>query len=172
MTQIEQIRQEIERHRIAIRVLNEHTTPEQTSKTCAVFQYADSILSELNSFIDTLKQPQLPSEDLEEAARLYAIPHYMKDIDMAHIDEYPYDKGLEAAFKAGAEWQEQQDLKSMAEIYKNGYNLCKQQMLKDAVKGTVCKDKKGVWIEFIPNALPDYEDIEPVKCIVMKEEEK
>ena len=46
----------------------------------------------------------------------------------------------------------------------------KEQMLKDAVKGTVCKDKKSVWIELIPNALPDYEDIEPVKCVVMKED--
>lgn len=43
---------------------------------------------------------------LEEAARLYAIPHYMKDIDVNHIEEYPYDSGLEAAFIAGAKWQE------------------------------------------------------------------
>lgn len=78
MTQIEQIRKEIERHRIAIRVLNEHTTPEQTSKTCAVFQYADSILSELNSFLDTLEQPQLPS-DVEEAAMEYVRPKLSKD---------------------------------------------------------------------------------------------
>ena len=56
--------------------------------------------------------------------------------------------------------------------YEKGVFDTKQQMLKDAVKGTVCKDKKCVWIEFIPNALPDYEDIEPVKCVVMKEEKK
>lgn len=47
---------------------------------------------------------QMVPTNLEEAARLYAIPHYMKDIDMEHIEEYPYNPGLEAAFKAGAEW--------------------------------------------------------------------
>lgn len=52
-------------------------------------------------------RPKL-SDSLEEAARLYAIPHYMKDIDVHHIEEYPYDTGLEAAFIAGAEWQAKQ----------------------------------------------------------------
>lgn len=56
-----------------------------------------------------------PSGDLEEAARLYAIPHYMKDIDVNHIEEYPYDSGLEAAFKAGAEWQKSQMLRGAVE---------------------------------------------------------
>ena len=113
------------------------------------------------------KQSQLPA-DVEEAAWKSA-EEWKKNPDGSESKELfvaPYVRG----FKAGAEWQEQQDLKSMAEIHKNGYNLCKEQMLKDAVKGTVCKDKKCVWIEFIPNALPDYEDIEPVKCVVMKED--
>jgi len=57
----------------------------------------------LDVFIEVLKTPIAP-EGLGEAAQLYAIPHYMKDIDKGHIDEYPYDAGLEAAFKAGAEW--------------------------------------------------------------------
>ena len=52
----EKLRAEIERHRQAIRVLNEHTAPEQTSKTCAIFQYSDLILSELISFLDTLSK--------------------------------------------------------------------------------------------------------------------
>ena len=56
---------EIERHRQAIRVLNEHTAPEQTSKTCAIFQYPDTILSELLSFIDSLQQEQ-QEVDLEK----------------------------------------------------------------------------------------------------------
>lgn len=58
-----------------------------------------------------------PSEELEEAARLYAIPHYMKDIDVNHIEEYPYDSGLEAAFIAGAEWQKEQMLKEAKDGY-------------------------------------------------------
>lgn len=58
---------------------------------------------ELLQFLGTVALEEDP-EGLDEAARLYAIPHYMKDIDREHIDEYPYDTGLEAAFKAGAEW--------------------------------------------------------------------
>lgn len=53
------------------------------------------------------KEGKKLSEGLEEAARLYAIPHYMKDIDVEHIEDYPYDSGLEAAFIAGAEWQKE-----------------------------------------------------------------
>ena len=55
MTIIEKIRAKIERKRQAIRVLNEYTTPDQMSKTCAIFQYSYSILSELLSFPDTLE---------------------------------------------------------------------------------------------------------------------
>ena len=49
------------------------------------------------------------SEDLDKAARLYSIPHYTRDIDKEHLDEYSYDTGLEAAFKAGAKWQEEKE---------------------------------------------------------------
>jgi len=51
-----------------------------------------------------MKEEKKLPEGLEEAARLYAIPHYMKDIDVEHIEDYPYDSGLETAFIAGAEW--------------------------------------------------------------------
>lgn len=67
---------------------------------------ASEELGRFNRFLDTLAVDA--PEGLDEAARLYAIPHYMKDIDREHIDEYPYDTGLEAAFKAGAEWRNSQ----------------------------------------------------------------
>ena len=77
-------------------------------------------------------------KDKEEEARLYAIPHYMKDIDVNHIEEYPYDSGLEAAFIAGAEWQYQKDRREFAKIkaktWCEGFDAHKQQMLKDAVE--------------------------------------
>ena len=38
------------------------------------------------------EQKQKFIEGLDEAARLFAIPHYMKDIDKEHLEEYPYDK--------------------------------------------------------------------------------
>lgn len=55
-----------------------------------------------------------------KAARLYAIPHYMKDIDVNHIEEYPYDSGLEAAFIAGAEWALNQGVKATGVISPRG----------------------------------------------------
>lgn len=82
MDKIEKIRQEIERRKNYI----------------SVTHFAEELLS----FLDTLSEE--PDKSLEEAARLYAIPHYMKDIDVNHIEEYPYDTGLEAAFIAGAKW--------------------------------------------------------------------
>lgn len=57
-----------------------------------------------------------PKNKLDEAARLYAIPHYMKDIDVNHIEEYPYDTGLEAAFIAGAEWMAAQGVNHKLEV--------------------------------------------------------
>lgn len=82
------------------------------------------------------KSKEPVNEDLEKAARLYAIPHYMKDIDVNHIEEYPYDSGLEAAFKSGAEWQMKQDHdrcyqceKNRDTVYWKGWNDCKAKML-------------------------------------------
>jgi len=79
----------------------------------------------------------------------------LEEAAISHLDSIfgkgKHDDFYIQLFIAGAEWKE-------------------QDMLKDAVKGTVCKDKKCVWIELIPNALPDYEDIEPVKCVVVRED--
>ena len=66
-----------------------------------------------------------PSEDLEKAAN--------------NIYKTPFGTRAED-FQAGAEWQEKQDLRWAGEIHKNGYNLCKEQMLKDAVEGEIVKD--------------------------------
>ena len=70
MDKIARIRQQIEENRQAMRVLNELTAPERMSKTCAIFQYSDSILSELLSFLDALSEE--PDKSLEEAAEEYA----------------------------------------------------------------------------------------------------
>ena len=34
--------------------------------------------------------------------------------------------------------------KTMAEVFKDGWNACKEQMMKDAVEGEVIQDLKGV----------------------------
>lgn len=149
MDQIEKIRQEIERHRQAIRVLNEHTAPEQTSKTCAIFQYSDAILSELLSFIESSQEenrrtlfekiaypgsfeefvaglnppPQIPEMKtemyLEEAADEYEKEHTYQRYDGGGLTP-EYDATLAESFIAGAEWQANQGVKATGTISPRG----------------------------------------------------
>ncbi len=201
MDKIARLRQEIERHRQAIRVLNEHTAPEQMSKTCAIFQYSDSILSELLLFLDTLSEEpdKSPEEAAEEQAKSFG--YMSQDVEFKENVE---------SFIAGAEWQasqmpmpedtilfqkgvaegrrlEREDMMKDgnvilaeedfdAEKEKSmewGYNLCKQQMLKDAVEGEVYlyysyKRKSTAILVDIP-----IEDLgDKVRIIVLKEEEE
>ena len=53
------------------------------------------------------------SEELEEAARLYASPMGRKDVE--HLYEYPYSPADVTAFIAGAKWQKEQMLKEAVE---------------------------------------------------------
>lgn len=59
--------------------------------------------------ISMLEQQEALSKPLAAAARRYAIPTYMKDVDENFLDEYPYDPVAEKAFVAGAEWQRLKD---------------------------------------------------------------
>lgn len=81
------------------------------------------------------------SDDLEKAARLYAIPRYMRDVDVNYLEEYPYDKIAEAGFIAGAKWQKEQDdkdlSKKIAAAYQLGLANKEKQMMKEAVEGKV-----------------------------------
>ena len=71
--------------------------------------YTDCMRDNLLTILDSLQQEQ-PSltDNLDDAARRYAIPAYMKDVDENYLDEYPYDPISESAFKAGAEWMSKQ----------------------------------------------------------------
>lgn len=73
------------------------------SKTCAIFQYSDSILSELLSFIDTLSEEH--DKSMEEAAEEYVTTHLRNN-------EFPT---ADSAFIAGAEWQKEQMMKGAVE---------------------------------------------------------
>lgn len=61
--------------------------------------------------------PKLP-DDLDKAARKAAVAPFNFDLDEEHLYEYPYLPIAEQKFKEGAKWQ-------------------KQEMLKEAVEGTV-----------------------------------
>lgn len=76
-------------------------------------------IATISKFIDSLPEEK-PSEDLEKAARLYAIPHYMRDVDVNYLEEYPYDKIAEAAFIAGAKWALNQGVKATGIISPRG----------------------------------------------------
>jgi len=86
------------------------------------------------------------SKELLEAAEEYE-----------HIKGYVYYPSINDAFIAGAEWQ-------------------RAKMMEGAIEGTVCKGepiykgKKEVWIELIPEALPNFKDMQPVKVIVIKDD--
>lgn len=132
-------------------------------KSYAGYAYLDKVLS----FLDTLSEE--PDKSLEEAARRYAIPTYMKDVDENFLDEYPYDPVAEKAFKAGVEWKE-------------------SQMLKDAVEGEicgrvydhinvrfadgVCKHLEPKNISHIPADVSKYNIGDKVRIVVLKAEEE
>lgn len=104
-------------------------------------------------------------DNLEEAAKnIYKVPFGTRAED----------------FIAGADWQEKQDLKYISEIHKNGYNLCKEQMLKDAVEGVVGKDgiltlSNGEAVDLCPSLDKIAFGLQPrqkVRIVVLKEEEE
>ena len=152
MDKIEKILSEIERRKKSLRagICNDQAFTRKQKNEMLV---ASEELSRLKRFIDSIPDEQI-SDDLEGAARLYAIPHYMKDIDMHYIEEYPYDPGLEVAFKAGAEWQ-------------------KEQMMKEAVEGYVnyYEDSGGILMAEAQVGCP-YHNGDKVKIIIVKEEDK
>jgi len=122
----------------------------------------------LLGYIDSLQQEQ-PSEDLEEAE-----DKYIRRV--ADASREWTTQNIADAFKAGAEWQEKQDLRWADEIHKNGYNLCKEQMLKDAVEGEVCKghivtEKPFYFYQSRLIELPDnLKEGDKVKIVIVKED--
>ncbi len=78
------------------------------------------------------------SEDLEEAASREGfdyVDNIVHESPEHRWNDHDVEFGYRDGFIAGAEWQEKQDLRWAGEIHKNGYDLCKEQMLKDAVEG-------------------------------------
>lgn len=146
----------------------------------------DEAYNEVLAFLDTL--PEQPVEGLEEAAREYA-KEYTKNEGNGGDD---WEDDIRITFEAGAEWQKEKTawvyLKEAKDAvialekekgeplnprvaFVNGARWQKQQMLEEAVEGTVCKDESDVWIEIRPDALPNFKDMQPVKLIVKEDVE-
>ena len=171
MNVIDKIRAEIERLK-GICTAQIKANPGQTFPFVMEMTGYDKLLS----FLDTLEPV---SDDLEEAAeKKYPVywKNYPKDGIVRSESSYDTNKQCRDAFKAGAEWQEKQDLGWAGEIHKNGYNLCKEQMMEGAVEGVVCYGSKGAYIE--TDFLGEYDtDVygnpgDKVKIIVVKEDKK
>lgn len=132
MNNIEKIRQEIERQLEYFKGKEDDAWDDcdnYTDEDAQWYQGHWKMCSKLLSFINSLPEEK-PSENLEKAARLYAIPHYMKDIDVNYIEEYPYNTGLEAAFIAGSEWMAKQGVTFTAAVdhYEDFYlDSCDQE---------------------------------------------
>ena len=84
----------------------------------------------LKSYINSLPEPQLPS-DVEEAAEKYAT-EWHKNPDGSAWKPY-FEESAIKAFKAGAEWQYQKDRGEFAKIkaktWKEGFDFYKEQIL-------------------------------------------
>jgi len=139
-----------------------------------------AITRRISKAIDIIQQSEQQSlpEELEEAARLFAIPHYMKDIDKEHIEEYPYDMMVETAFKAGAKWQKEQDEKEQADLFTivalDAAQRAKEKMMKEAVEGEVFDYSSehnlkaiGLWSIDEPISLNEGDK---VKLVIIKED--
>lgn len=158
--------------------------------SCAsVLEAYDNILS----FLDTLSEE--PGKSLEEAARHSEILTYPmpEDGDIEKVMKVQEARIFhEIGFIAGAKWQKEQmkmggvvilaEEDFDAEKEKSvewGYNLCREQMLKDAVKGVVCKLPGSVAYvdERDDNTLKRYiidnfKAGDKVRIIIVKEEEQ
>lgn len=143
----------------------------KTYEEQVVFNNALAMVVEI---IDSLQQEQTltdcnelqePEVDLEKEIKRY-IPR----------DQCPVPDLMEAVARHFAEWQEKQDLRWAAEIHKNGYNLCKEQMLKDAVVAYVNIYENvpgGSYVELVADiSAAHFKKKEGVKILILREDKE
>ena len=131
-------------------------------------------LIDILAWLDTLSEE--PNKSLEEAAEEYKQGEIDTNVDYYDETGEPlcFMEALKDAFIAGAEWQYQKDRGKFAQIkaktWCEGYDACKDKMMKDAVEGKV-------FMSFAPGhnqmvmADVDLPTNTKVKIIIVKEEE-
>lgn len=149
MTQVEQIKAEIER-----RMLEDYNSSDAQKD-----EIAQGVCAGILTFINSL-QGESMSEDLELASERYACKF--------SSSKYGHDK-IKTAFKAGANWQEEQDNICYEEIFEEGAKWQNEQMMAKAVDGEV-----GYWNIrglSVNMELPSkFEEGDKVKLIIVKED--
>ena len=165
MTNIEKIRQEIERRKkICEGIFERESDTYYQGKAVAygeLLPFIDSLPEENPSYVtESPGDPGNPGEpgisDLEEAAEEYADKHGFR-VPYDGSNNYYDDVDVKASregFLAGAEWQ-------------------KEQMTKDAVEGVICYGSKGAYVESDWLGTTDVEVYgdsgDKVKIIIVKE---
>ena len=142
MDKIEKIRQEIERR---FAKYDEHYTS------------AGKELNDLLFFIKDLMKQGEPDKSLEEAAKNYTdSSEWLIGEDLEHID---------AAFIAGAKWQEEQDTREMIKSDGGSFRKCyelgkkdiKEQMMKEAMEFECIGKKVKMTVQELINYYIDAE---------------
>lgn len=122
--------------------------------------------------------PSLPS-DLKEASKKY-VSTLCDRVDKG----LRIDTTLESAFKAGAEWKEEQmkethcsrweKWKEVEETacheYENGWKDCKEEMMSEAMEGEAHPDDCEIWVNLIGYGL-NIKDGDKVRVIVLPKED-
>ena len=162
MSNIEKIRQEIERRKKICEGIFERESD-------TYYQGKAVAYGELLPFIDSLPEEK-PSEDLEEAAK-----EYMKKARKHLFDDSPIGR-TDDAFIAGAEWQKKQMMDEWLKDrdgcfwdgVEEGKKAMEEQMMKDAVEREVVQDLKGRF-HVKTNAVSDilYQFGDKVKVIIL-----
>lgn len=152
--------------------------PKRFSEDCVDFNMHEEV--EESEKATGIEEKKLP-EGLDEAAEEYAY-----NVDVTGNGGEDYQDDVRIAFKAGAEWQKSQMIRDCsvqasyeAEIEKaeeRGYNLCKEQMLKDAVDGEIVNlmpDRNYVKVdrEAIAKAVSVFKEGDQVKIVIVPEKE-
>lgn len=141
--------------------------------------YERPITEEIVEAIKTISKPYLPS-NIDDAAEEYAYNNWEdNDYHTGASEGLPFDAigHTEKCFKAGAEWQREQDSETieLAEDHAILAGMMKErkQMLKDAVDGEVVSDLKGVnYVRSMSKISDDLRFGKKVKLIIIKKEEQ
>lgn len=149
----------------ATKVLNGYMGGKIDPESTELYQAIELVVDILES------QPPLPS-NLDEAAEEYGRNTFINECMENGVCD---DHDLSDAFKAGAEWQKEQDEKEQADLFTivalDAAQRAKEQMMKDSVEGlfwntpfpTICLDDCKDY---------NFKDNQRVRIIIVKEDER
>ena len=119
-------------------------------------------LKELFFFLDTLEEPDC--KELEDAAKKYAV-------ETNPSINLPCVFCLRDSFKAGANWQKEQNAIKTARIARKVIDGYKEEMMKEAMEGIARPDDCEIWVDLVGYGYK-FRDGEKIKLIIIKENEK